>query len=155
MIKIAKAIYNAPLYSAYYDEDYGNTIIWIKYENHIFQGESKLHKDDEGFYSQKIGYNIALSRARQKALTWALGREIARYNMKNTFYQEVLGYGRKESAEIDPTGAFNRNLKHSQSRIAALEKIIKDEKKWLAEYLVGQDKALESIKRLRRKDNTN
>lgn len=155
MIKVAKAIYNAPLYSTYYDPDNGNTIIWIKYENHIFQGDASLHKDDEGFYSQKIGYNIALSRARQKALTWALGREVTRYDMKNIFYQEVLGYGRKESAEIDPTGAFKRNLERSQSRIAALEKIIKDEKKWLTGYLVGQDKALESVKRLRRKGNTN
>lgn len=155
MIKIAKAIYNAKLHNSYYDENDGTTIIQIKYENHIFEGKAKLHQEDEGFYSKKVGYNIALSKARQQGLKWALKKEITRYNIKQAFYQEVLSYGQKESAEIDPIGAFKHNLKRSEARITAIKKIIKNEEKQLNEYLIAQDKALESIKRMRRQANIN
>lgn len=154
-MKLIKAIYKAPIIIKEYDEKLGITHVVIKYENIRFSGTARLAKEDEGFYSKKVGYNIALSKARIKMLQWYYEQELEKYNQRNLFYQEVTGFGLKESAEIDPLGVFKRNLKHTEARLAAFKSAIDKEKDMLKKYIIGQDKAIESVKRFRRKADNN
>ena len=77
------------------------------------------------------------------------------YQLKNQFYQEVLGLGVKTPAEVDPLGAFNRNMMRCKYRADALKEALDKEKDMLHKYILGQDKAIESVKRFRQKADNN
>ena len=116
---------------------------------------SNLSKRDEGFYSKKVGYNIALSRARIQALTYFYKQEKDKFNVRNQFYQEVLGLGAKTPTEVDPLGAFNRNMMRCKYRADALKEALDKEKNMLHKYILGHDKAIESVQRFRQKAENN
>lgn len=154
-MNLIKAIYSAPVVSKEYNEEQGTTQITVKYENKYFTGEAVLSKQDEGFYSKKVGYNIALSKARIQVLEYCYKREINKFNQRNQFYQEVLGLGVKTRAEVDPLGAFYRNMMRVKDRAAAIKESLDKEKRTLEKYIIGQDKAVESVKRFRQKADNN
>lgn len=152
-MNLIKAIYNAPIITKDYDESIGTTKIEIRYENRTFRGWAALSPEDKEFYSKKVGYNIALSKARINALEYYCKQEEKKYKQRFVFLQEVLGYGKKELAEIDPTNAFSRGVMHCKSRVVALEAAAAKEKEVLKKYIEGQDKAIVSIKNYRKANN--
>lgn len=154
-MNLVKAIYKAPVITKDYDESIGTTKVEIRYENKIFRGWAALSPEDEGFYSKKVGYNIALSKARITALEYYHKQEEKKYKQRFIFLQEVLNFGKKELAEIDPTSAFSRNIMHCKSRVAALEAAAAKEKEILKKYIEGQNKAIESVRRFRQKADNN
>lgn len=154
-MNLVKAIYKAPVTTKDYQEENGITNVTIKYKNHTFSGTALLSKLDEGFYSKKVGYNIALSKARIAALKYYYKQETDKFNSRNQFYQEVLGLGAKDSAEVDPSGAFNRNMMRIKGRAAAIKESLDKEKDMLHKYIKGQNKAIESVKRFRQKASNN
>ena len=85
-------------------------LVVIKYNNHTYNGCAITHPDDEEFFSEKIGYGIALSRARIQILKDEKERLRQEYIDKMRLYNDVLGYGAKKPEEIDPTGAFRKNI---------------------------------------------
>ena len=151
-MKLIKSIYRAPVTDKYYEEIYGTTIVRIKHDGKIFTGLALLSEEDKGFYSKKVGYNIALSKARINALDFYYKQEKRKYAERYLFYQEVMNFGGKPVAEIDPTGSFSKNLMHLQTRVAVIKEVLDKEKKILRTYLEGQDKAIKSIKRFREKE---
>lgn len=154
-MNLVKAIYKAPVTVKEYQEEKGATVVIIRYNGKDFCGTANLSKKDEGFYSKKVGYNIALSRARIQALTYFYKQEKDKFNVRNQFYQEVLGLGVKTPAEVDPLGAFNRNMMRCKYRADALKEALDKEKNMLHKYILGQDKAIESVKRFRQKAENN
>ena len=154
-MKLVKAIYSAPINTLKYHEDTGITIVTIKYENTYYSGIAWLSELDKDFYSKKVGYNIALSKARIKALQYYYEQEKKKYEQRYQFFQEVLGHGAKKLAEIDPTSAFSRNLMQLQYRVAAIKEALEKEKTLLRKYVEGQNKAVESVKRFRQKVDNN
>lgn len=154
-MNLVKAIYKAPVTVKEYWEEKGATVVIIHYNGKGFCGTANLSKRDEGFYSKKVGYNIALSRARIQALTYFYKQEKDKFNVRNQFYQEVLGLGAKTPAEVDPLGAFNRNMMRCKYRADALKEALDKEKNMLHKYILGQDKAIESVKRFRQKAENN
>lgn len=154
-MNLIKAIYSAPVVTKEYNEEDGTTQITIEYESKYFTGKAVLSKQDEGFYSKKVGYNIALSKARIQVLEYCYKRELNKFNQRNQFYQEVLGLGTKTPAEVDPLGAFNRNMMRVKGRAAAIKESLDKEKNTLRKYIIGQDKAVESVKRFRQKADNN
>lgn len=154
-MNLVKAIYKAPVVVKEYWEEKGATAVIIRYNGKDFYGTANLSKTDEGFYSKKVGYNIALSRARIQALTYFYKQEKDKFNVRNQFYQEVLGLGVKTPAEVDPLGAFNRNMMRCKYRADALKEALDKEKNMLHKYILGQDKAIESVKRFRQKADNN
>lgn len=154
-MKLVKAIYKAPVIVKEYCEEHGTTLVAIHYKGKGFYGTAILNKQDEGFYSKKVGYNIALSKARIQALKYFYKEEESKLNSRKQFYQEVLGFGAKTFAEVDPSGAFNRNIKRIESRLSAIKSALDREEDMLNKYIIGQDKAIESVKRFRRKANDN
>lgn len=154
-MNLVKAIYKAPVIVKEYQEEKGTTAVVIRYNGKGFCGTANLSKHDDGFYSKKVGYNIALSRARMQALEYFYKQERDKFNVRNQFYQEVLGLGAKTPAEVDPLGAFNRNLMRCKFRADVLKEALDKEKDTLHKYILGQDKAIESVKRFRQKADNN
>lgn len=68
---------------------------------------------------------------------------------KYQMYQEVIEYGNKSPAEIDPTGALLRNMMRAQDRVKHLRKALKAVKRDLNEYLKDHKRALAIVKRMR------
>ena len=154
-MNLVKAIYKAPVTVKEYWEEKGATAVVISYNGKGFCGTANLSKHDDGFYSKKVGYNIALSRARIQALEYFYKQERDKFNVRNQFYQEVLGLGVKTPAEVDPLGAFNRNMMRCKYRADTLKEALDKEKDMLHKYILGQDKAIESVKRFRQKADNN
>ena len=69
--------------------------VGIKYNNRIYNGYAITHPDDEEFFSEKVGYSIALSRARIQILKDEKERLRQEYTDKMRLYNDVLGYGAK------------------------------------------------------------
>lgn len=82
-MNLVKAIYKAPVTVKQYWEEKGATVVIIRYNGKSFCGTANLSKRDEGFYSKKVGYNIALSRARIQALTHFYKQEKDKFNVRN------------------------------------------------------------------------
>lgn len=121
----------------------------IFYNGQRYQGEAHLHPEDKDFFAEKVGKTIALSRARQQALKEALREAITIADIKCQMYQEVIAYGHKEPAEMDPSGAMQLNAQRARLRVQALKKQLQDEQDSLNEYLKDQEKALRIVKRMR------
>lgn len=151
MIKLVKAIYEVKPQACYF-EDIGVVLVFFEYNGRRYIGDAALHHEDKDFYSKKVGYNIALSKARQEVLKDEYIRELNKLNEKKNFYNEVLGFGSKEASDIDPTGSFKKNLVRSQRRVSDIAEVLKNERKYLQKYLEGHAKAIASVKKLRNKD---
>lgn len=144
------AIYNAPVTSAEYDDERGYVQVIIKYNGQSYGGIARLHKEDKGLFSPRVGRRIAISRARLAALLDEYFRTTREYVIKNQMYREVTNCGKHNT---DPTGAFYQNLMSCRKRQSALQHAIKRERMNLRKYLEGQGKAFETIHRFRNKDN--
>ena len=159
-MSVISAIYKAPVVGRAVMPDAGEVSVIIKYNNRIYQGVALLHPEDKDFFSEKVGYNIAISRARIEALEDALIDVKNEAQIKRQMLIEVTRFGRLQKQEevYDPTGMFEQNVNKVLGRVKNLEEAIKKEKQILQNYLEGQSRALESIKLYRKrqkKDETN
>lgn len=76
-MSLITAIYRAkPTYSPIGERD---IFTYIVYDGQAFCGQADCHPEDMDFFSEKVGKTIALSRARQEALEYAVDvqRDIA------------------------------------------------------------------------------
>lgn len=153
-MSVVSAIYKAPMVAEAVDENIGDTIIGILYDGKLFTGNAKLAENDEGFYSYRVGRNIALSKARMNAMNYEIKKSRKEMEYRYDFYQEATKYGKVGPAEVDPTGNFYHAITRYISRISALKKALEKEKSNLNTYLENQEKAL-SIVRNFREGNTN
>lgn len=126
-------------------------LIVIKYNNRTYSGCAVTHPDDEEFFSEKIGYSIALSRARIQILKDEKKRLRQEYTDKMRLYNDVLGYGAKKSDEIDPTGAFKKNIDKTLHRYFTVAEVLKEEQEGLKTYLEGQNTFIEKLKAYRKR----
>ena len=126
-------------------------LIVIKYNNRAYSGCATTHPDDEEFFSEKIGYGIALSRARIQILKDEKERLRQEYINKMRLYNDVLGYGAKKSEEIDPTGAFKKNIDKTLHRYFTVAEVLKEEQEGLKTYLPGQNTFIEKLKAYRKR----
>lgn len=145
-MNIVKAIYKAPILQI---ESYFNTTsVSIKYNGRLYTGYAYLNEEEDfNFFSEKVGKNIALSRARTKAMKTELEREKNSYREVNNFFNLKPNLLRDE----DHKSLLNRK----KWRCESLRTAIKNEKHNLNKYLEGQDRAIKSIKKIRNKDKEN
>ena len=125
--------------------------VGIKYNNRTYSGYATTHPDDEEFFSEKVGYSIALSRARIQILKDEKERLRQEYIDKMRLYNDVLGYGAKKSEEIDPTGAFKKNIDKTLHRYFTITEALKEEQEGLKTYLEGQNTFIEKLKAYRKR----
>lgn len=144
------AIYKAPVVGKAVMSEAGEVSVIIQYHGRLYQGVALLHPEDKEFFSEKVGYNIALSRARIEALEDTLidVREEAR--IKEQMYYEATTFSNKSPEYSDPNMMFIGLVMRAKQRVETLQEAIVREKKILANYLEGQDRALESVKLYRK-----
>lgn len=142
-MSIVKAIYNVKPEYSYSDNEYKTTAV-IKYNGQTYIGSSSVHPDDKDFASIRVGKNIALSRARIKAMKSELKREQLEYDINNRFYCKIVS-----SNDFKPI----KILINAKFRCQDLRVAIKKEEHNLNKYLQGQAKAIESIRRFRSKQD--
>jgi hypothetical protein len=150
-LSVIQAIYKAPVKIVSQGSD--SMIVAITYQNQDYWGWSSLHPDDKDFFSEKVGYNIAKSRARKKALKAEKIKIEKELRIKKQLYSEIIN--QKNPAEVDPTGAMRHNIEHCEARLKALRSAISAEEVNFHNYLEGQAKAISSVKRMREKANNN
>lgn len=126
-------------------------LVVIKYNNRTYHGCAITHPDDEEFFSEKVGYGIALSRARIQILKDEKERLRQEYIDKMRLYNDVLGYGAKKPEEIDPTGAFKKNIDKTLHRYFTITEALKEEQEGLKTYLEGQNTFIEKLKAYRKR----
>ena len=93
-MSIVSAIYKAPVVGRVVMPDAGEVSVLIKYNGHLYQGVALLHPEDKDFFSEKVGYNIALSRARIEALEDFLIDVSYEAQLKQQMYLEVTKFGK-------------------------------------------------------------
>jgi hypothetical protein len=153
-MSIATAIYKAPIVGKAVLPDAGEVSVIIQYNHRLYEGVALLHPEDQDFFSEKVGTNIALSRARIEALEDALIDLKTEAQVKAQMYLEVTRFGQEgDYTFFDPTDMFYQNQRKAQERAESLSRIIKKEKLILSKYLEGQARALESVKRFRARQN--
>lgn len=143
-----KAIYNAKR-EFYVDDHYCDVYATIQYNGKLYRGSAALHPEDANFFSEKVGKTIALSRARQAALKDEITRAEEIAKVKYQMYQEVIAYGSKPPAEVDPTGAFLKNTIRALDRVGVLRGHLLSEQASLEEYLKAHKEALGIVKKMR------
>lgn len=145
-----KAIYQAPKeFTINLEEDYSIVLATILYNGQLYEGIASLHPEDKDFFSEKVGKTIALSRARQEALQAAIYEAQTIAEIKYQLYQEVIAYGSKSSAEVDPTNAFLMNVNRALNRVKFLKEALTIEQDSLAAYLKDHKSALDTVKAMR------
>lgn len=148
-MSIVKAIYNVkPEYYSYSADGGYQTVATIRYNGRTYIGYSFVHPDDEDFASTRVGKNIALSRARTKAMENELRKEQSGYVYKKQLYNEIF-----LDVKSDYSERANNLLIQTERRCKNLRVAIKKEKHNLNKYLQGQAKAIESIRRFRSKQD--
>jgi hypothetical protein len=152
-MSVVSAIYKAPIVTEVIDENIGDTIIGILYDGKLFTGNAKLAENDKGFYSYRVGRNIALSKARMNAMNYEIKKSRKEMEYRYDFYQEATKYGKAGPAEVDPTGNFYHAITRYISRISALEKALKTEETNLKTYIKNQTKALSIVRKFRQGNN--
>lgn len=152
-MSVVSAIYKAPIVTEVIDENIGDTIIGILYDGKLFTGNAKLAENDKGFYSYRVGRNIALSKARMNAMNYEIKKSRKEMEYRYDFYQEATKYGKAGPAEVDPTGNFYHAIMRYISRISALKKALKTEETNLKTYIKNQTKALSIVRKFRQGNN--
>ena len=143
-----KAIYNAPIVGKAVLPDAGEVSIIIQYHGRIYQGVALLHPEDKDFFSEKVGCNIALSRARIEALQDTFLDAQIEAQIKQQMLNEVLRFGLEtgQDDKYDPTQMFRQNVNHAINRKNNLKKALIKEKNRLINYIANHGKAIQSIK---------
>lgn len=144
-------------------EQLGTCQAILEYENKLFIGNAWLSHKDIDFFSEKVGLNIALSRARIQLLKYVLNKAITNYNIRNQMYREVINnatsltftelYSVEDS--VDPTGRFSKNVIQAEKNVKRIRDALKKEEKGLRFYIQSQDNFIKSIKKRRSQDNNN
>lgn len=145
-MSIVNAIYNAPIIRKAYCDIEGTTHIVIKYNGKYYGGWARTNDSDKEFFSKKVGRNIALSRARLNAMKAELKRCDIEYRERKIF----TGLRTDLSKDLEMKILVDR----SKWRCESLRDAIKREKNNLRKYIDGQDRAIQSVKKMRDKAKT-
>lgn len=130
----------------------GLCTVILTFQNKRYVGTAQISPEDRDFFSQKIGLNIATSRAIIKILKDKYEESKLIANARDSMLREAIEYGKKELIEVDPTGAFLMKVIKANKNALRLKKALKQEQKRLNQYIVDVDKTIKTIKRNRDKD---
>lgn len=147
-MSLIKSIYNAPM-TYKYDGIFSS--VTIIYNGKKYYGAAVVHSNDKDFASEKVGLNIALSRARIKILEDMLVKTKQIADIKYQYYQEAINYGAVSSFEVDPSGAFYNKVIKAKKSYYKIQNALHKEKSYLNKYLEDQSKVVERVKIFRAK----
>ncbi len=148
-----KTIYELDPISYNVDEETGECSVILKYQNKEYTGIAHARPEDMILFSEKVGLNIALRRARIAIFKdkYLEAQQIA--TIKNQMYQETIDFGHRDTAEVDPTGAFLSKVVNAQKRALALKQALIIERESLNTYLQGLRQVFTTIKAKRAQED--
>lgn len=129
--------------------------VYLTFNGQRYCGAAVCSPKDADFFSQKIGFNIALSRARIKILEDMTNQAKLIAQVKRQMLFEAAQFGKVAYAIVDPTGAFFTKVTKAHNTYKKLKNALKKERKYLRDYLVDVDKTIERIKINRSRAKTN
>lgn len=148
-----KTIYSlTPTYRVY--PDTGICLIWLTFNKKTYAGRAELSPEDKDFFSEKVGLNIALSRARISLLKDLVAQQKQIADTRMQMYLEATNYNKNKRDIVDPTGAFLTKANKAQIKYETLKSALKKEKKYLNKYIENQSRMVEIIKIHRAKGKT-
>lgn len=142
-MKAITAIYNAPIVIDNFDQSISR--VGIEYNGKTYIGFSYLHPQDKDFQSEKIGKNIALSRARIYALQYEYNKAKIEAQIKRQMYLEL---GENSNAFM------HKNMMKAVYRSEVLRKELKFQKQYLKDYLNSQQDFIDKILKTRARANS-
>ena len=119
----------------------------IKYNGRKYIGYAICHPDDEEFFSEKVGKNIAYMRACINAMFGERAKARKEYEFLKNFY---ANYRQNHEPSADLESAIAEAEKHFHY----YQRKYRECKQELKEYLLNHEKVLESLRR-QRKAKTN
>lgn len=146
---LLKTIYHLEPSNIHIDEEAGYCSLILKYNNIKYLGIALCSPQDQDFFSEKVGLNIALSRARIKLLQDVIYDAKLEFHHRSQMYYEVCNNNSDLEPNPDPYDLFFNNVIKSEQRFNKLKEALKQEKKYLNDYLQKQKKFIESIKKIR------
>ena len=153
-MSIVSAIYKTPIVATMTYEN-GKILVLLQYENKIYEGRAKIAPEDKDFFSERVGINIAKSRARLSMFHDAIVKAKRTAEVKNQMKKELINTSNYCWSDLDPTGCIQKSIEKSEEKINILKRAYKNEKNKLNNYLKGQTKMIESVKRHRNKAEDN
>ena len=129
------------------------TCILTDGKNHVFYGEAKCHPKDHDMMSEKTGYAIALRRAYIKALCYYRDAECKPTLKALKQYYNSINLNK----DFDKTNYMVKRLfKHiaiAEKDLAAMNELIKDERKSLKTFIEQKDEFYTKIRNNRQKES--
>ena len=128
-----KSIYNIePKYEV--DESLGKCTVFLYYNGKAYRGCATVKQEDRDFFSEKVGLNIALHRARIELLKDILLDTIKNIKAMTQMYQAATKFNKEESMTIDPTGRFKDIIIRFEKKEKKIRAMLKQEKTSLRKY---------------------
>ena len=126
----------------------------LTYQGENYYGCALYNEEDGDFFSEKVGFNIATSRAMIELLTDLYNKTKNEYNIRRRMYLEATQFGKIASNEVDPMGTFYAKVKKAKDRVKVLYEALQQEKNGLHTYIHNLETTIEQVKKLRDKDKT-
>ena len=126
-------------------------IAYLLINGKIYTGKAHLNPEDADFFSEKIGFTIALSRARRAALEDIYHNNKIELVNRISMYNEAIKYNKDNIETIDPTNCFKKVVERTEKLDKDLREAIKRETNYLKSYFNVLSKTYNTLRNIRKR----
>lgn len=119
---------------------------YLTYKGVIFYGEAKCHPDDYDMCSERTGYFIAETRANIQKLRWCRDNEVMPMVKHYRHFYDCLSHSSKFNKDSYEARMILKELKKWEYELKAIRQDIKDERKYLKEYIDTKERLYRHIR---------
>lgn len=127
----------------------GQCTISIRWYGKMFYGQAWCHAQDMDFYSPRFGRNLAALRAKEAILKYEKQKLEEEVKWKRIIYKEVTQSPYYAGIEV------RRNLNRAERRLETAAAALKAQRKVIKDYIIAQEKMVQSVRHFRNKDENN
>lgn len=135
--------------NCFVDEDNGLCIAKLTFQGKEYIGKAQTAPEDMPFFSEKVGLNIATSRAIIQILKEKYNEARLIHKIKFQMYQEATNNGKIDRSIVDPTRVFATKVYKAKDNVIRLRKALKKEKASLNHYLNSLDNMIHAVTDIR------
>ena len=133
-----------------YDNDVGVKLI---YNGHNYYGFAYCHKEDNDFFSEKVGATIAHYRAMIKIYDDEIRHAEVAARVLWSAYKDVIYNSQDDGIPVDPTSAFITRVFKARDLVDRYKAQRASLRTQLREYLKNHEKCLENVRAQRKTEN--
>ena len=119
---------------------------YLTYNGITFYGEAKCHPDDYDMCSERTGYFIAEMRANIQKLRWCRDYEVMPMVKHYRHFYDCLSHSSKFNKDSYEAHMILKELKKWEYELKAIRQDIKDERKYLKEYIDTKERLYRHIR---------